>query len=86
MFFLRNGDMKEIFLGVKMSQEYDHSMICQTVKTLLQAQDTQNYKRLAFFSSYHSNRNYVKLKKNKQKKKQVELQRLCKNRQKRQIA
>lgn len=49
--FLRNRDMKEISLGVKMSQEYDHSMICQTVKTLLQAQDTQDYKRLVFFSS-----------------------------------
>lgn len=41
--------MNENF-GVKMSHKYDHSMICQTAKTLLQAQNTQDYKRLLFFT------------------------------------
>lgn len=36
--------MNENF-GVKMSQEYDHS-ICQTAKKLLQAQNTQDYKKI----------------------------------------
>lgn len=43
--FLQECDMNENF-GIKMSQKYDHSMICQTAKTLLQAQNTQDYKRL----------------------------------------
>lgn len=40
--FLSEHDMKEIFAGMKMSQEYYHSIICQTAKTLLQDHDTQD--------------------------------------------
>lgn len=51
--------MNENF-GVKMSQKHDQSMICQTAKTLLQAQNTQDYKRLfLFFFFPHSNHYYV---------------------------
>lgn len=41
-------------LGIKMSQKCDHSMICQTAKTLLQAQNTQDYKRFFFFFTHQS--------------------------------
>lgn len=40
--FLSEHDTKEIFAGMKMSQEYYHSIICQTAKTLLQDHDTQD--------------------------------------------
>ena len=54
--FLYECDTNEDF-GVKMSQKYDQiSMICQTAKTLLQAQNTQDYKRFftLFFFLYHA--------------------------------
>lgn len=45
--FLYECNMNEDF-GVKMSQKYDHSMICQTAKTLLQAQNTQRLQKIFF--------------------------------------
>lgn len=69
--FLSERDMKEIFAGIKMSQEYYHLIICQTAKTLLQDHDTQDYKRLSvFFFSSHSNHNYAKSQKRKEKKRE----------------
>lgn len=47
-FFVRKRHEWEI-LGVKMSRKCDHSMICQTAKALLQAQNTQDYKKSFFF-------------------------------------
>lgn len=67
-------------LGVKMSQKCDHSMICQTAKALLQAQNTQDYKRVSFFTLQSF------LCKSKNLQKQVESRWRPKNRQKRQIA
>lgn len=75
--------MNEDF-GVKMSQKYDQiSMICQTAKTLLQAQNTQDYKRF-FFRFFFYTPIITMLIQNLQK--QVESRWLPKNRQKRQIA
>lgn len=55
--FLYMCDMSENF-GVTMSQKYYHSMICHTAKALLQAQNTQDYKRFLFFLP-RSNHYYV---------------------------
>lgn len=81
--FLYKCDMSENF-GVKMSQKYYRSMICHTAKTLLQAQNTQDYKRFVFFFFFPPLQSLLCKFKNLQK--QVESHWLPKNRQKRQIA
>lgn len=80
-FVLWEHDMKEVFAGIKLSQENDHVMICQTAKTLLQAQDTRDYKRLAFFSSSHTQTTALCKSKKKKVKTENEAGLVCKNRQ-----
>lgn len=73
--FLSECDMKEKF-GVRMSQKYDRSMICQTAETLLRAQRRQDYKKGVFLNTLIivmqiENFTHTQKKKKKKEKEQV---------------
>lgn len=56
--FLYKCNMNENF-GVKMSQKYDNSMICQTAKDVIADPGYTRLKKDSFFFLLHSNHYYV---------------------------